>query len=135
MFEFSFSLSFFSKDEISSTSKMDLYLSIILSNKLCYLFFANSINMSVTLISSLNLFPGAETTIIFLDVSLEEIRRRIENITERGIVGLRKHGLEELYRERIPLYRKYAHVVIDATPLNEAEILEKCVNMLPLKKT
>ena len=76
-----------------------------------------------------------ETTVIFLDVSLEEIRRRLDNIAERGIVGLREKSLEELYRERVPLYRKYAHATVDATKLSEGEIVEKCVKLLPLKKT
>jgi shikimate kinase len=58
---------------------------------------------------------GIETDVIFLDVTLEEITRRLTNLHERGIVGLRDKSLEELYNERKILYQKYAQYTVDAT--------------------
>lgn len=46
--------------------------------------------------------------IIFLDVSLEELQRRITNIKSRGIAFAPGQQLEDLYEERLPLYRQYA---------------------------
>ena len=51
--------------------------------------------------------------IVFLDVPLDEIKRRVNNITTRGIAM--KHGetLETVYNERLPLYKKYTDITID----------------------
>ena len=51
--------------------------------------------------------------IIFLDVSLEELRRRITNIRSRGIAFAPGQKLEEIYDERIPLYRRYADLTVE----------------------
>lgn len=52
-------------------------------------------------------------TIIFLDVSLAELRKRIKNMKSRGIAFADGQKLEDIYEERLPLYRKYADVVVD----------------------
>jgi len=52
------------------------------------------------------------STVVFLDAGLEEIRTHIGWEAPRGIVGLGTGGLEELYRERLPRYRRYADLVI-----------------------
>lgn len=50
--------------------------------------------------------------ILYLETSLETIKERIE-ITSRGIVGLKDRTLEELYNERILLYKKYASATVN----------------------
>jgi shikimate kinase len=47
-------------------------------------------------------------TILFLDLSLEPLSRRIRNMDERGIVRGPDQGLDVLFRERKPLYQKYS---------------------------
>ena len=51
-------------------------------------------------------------TTVFLDVPLEEIERRINNITTRGIAMRRGETLESVYNERLPLYKKYADITL-----------------------
>jgi len=51
--------------------------------------------------------------VIYLDVSYDEIKRRLTNITTRGIVFGKRQDLFSLYEERTPLYRKYADITID----------------------
>ena len=46
--------------------------------------------------------------ILFLDASFESIRKRISNESTRGIIGLKNRKLVDLFRERRPLYQKYA---------------------------
>ncbi len=50
--------------------------------------------------------------IIYLETSLKVIEERIA-LVPRGIVGLKNKTLEELYRERTLLYKKYATTTID----------------------
>jgi shikimate kinase len=50
--------------------------------------------------------------IVFLSATLEEIKKRTSNFSKRGIVGL-EMGLEKLFDQRLPLYKKYADITID----------------------
>lgn len=66
-----------------------------------------------------------ETIIIYLELSLSEIKSRLgDKIDGRGIVGLKEKGLEKLFKERDFLYRKYAQKVINCSGLSEKEILK-----------
>lgn len=53
-----------------------------------------------------------ETTIVYLKVPLGVLKKRITNLETRAIVGFKKHGFEYLYKQRSPLYQKYADIMI-----------------------
>ena len=61
--------------------------------------------------------------IIFLDVALDEIKRRLNNINTRGIAAKKNKSIEDIYNERITLYNKYADVIIKT----DGESVEKTV--------
>lgn len=50
--------------------------------------------------------------VVFIDVPFPEIKRRVTNIRTRGIAFHKNETLEDVYRERLPLYEKYADVTI-----------------------
>jgi shikimate kinase len=62
--------------------------------------------------------------IVFLNGSLEEIKMRAGNFSRRGIVGLKKKGLEKLFEERLPFYRKYAEVTVDIDNFDAEQIAD-----------
>ncbi len=52
--------------------------------------------------------------ILYLEVSEKEIERRIRGFERRGVVMRGKvTTLHQLYEERIPLYEKYADIIVD----------------------
>lgn len=53
-------------------------------------------------------------TIVFLDVPLPELERRISNIVTRGIAFTPGQTLADIYRIRLPLYRRWADISITA---------------------
>ncbi len=53
--------------------------------------------------------------IIFLDVPVGEIKQRIGDTSERGVVIHPGMTLADLHAERRPLYLEYADVVIDCS--------------------
>ena len=64
-------------------------------------------------------------TIIYLEISAEEAERRLSNLKKRGVVmrsGI--HTVRELHRERVPLYEKYADIVVDCNGLTIDETVE-----------
>jgi shikimate kinase len=62
--------------------------------------------------------------IIFLDVPIGEIKRRIGDTSERGVVIQPAMSLADLSDERHPLYMKYADVVIDCSSKTQDQLLD-----------
>lgn len=52
-------------------------------------------------------------TVVYLKLSLEPLSKRLGNLKGRGVLLKEGQTLEDLYRERTPLYEKYADLVID----------------------
>jgi shikimate kinase len=61
-------------------------------------------------------------TIVFLDVELSALTSRIHNIHSRGIAKRREQSLEDLFEERLVLYRKYADITIVCAGLSQEEV-------------
>ena len=53
--------------------------------------------------------------VVYLKMSYEEMERRIGNVVDRGVALKPGFTLRDLYNERVPLYEKYADIVIDET--------------------
>lgn len=51
--------------------------------------------------------------VVYLDVSLDELRKRIKNFDSRGIAKDEDQSFEAMMQERTRLYRKYADITID----------------------
>ena len=59
--------------------------------------------------------------IVLLRGSYQQIKNRIKNQASRGIAGLMGKTFRELFEEREPLYRRYAHTIIDLSTLRSAK--------------
>lgn len=55
-------------------------------------------------------------TILYLQVGLEELRRRLSNIKTRGIAFGPGESLDTLYAHRIPVYESWAQLTVHADP-------------------
>lgn len=51
-------------------------------------------------------------TVVYLELSCEEIRKRLGDLRKRGVALKEGQTLEALYAERVPLYEKYADVTL-----------------------
>lgn len=51
---------------------------------------------------------GEKGRIIFIDPPLEELTKRVGSLVSRGVASKGAASLPEIYRERLPLYQKYA---------------------------
>ena len=72
-------------------------------------------------------------TIVYLKVNYNEIEKRIRNITTRGIAIEKGKTLRDIYDERIPLYEKYADIVVDSQGKDFEESLEGILKKLKEK--
>ena len=55
--------------------------------------------------------------IIYLELPFNEISNRLGNLEQRGVSMKKNQTLKSLYNERIPLYEKYADIVINCKGL------------------
>lgn len=51
--------------------------------------------------------------VVYLKLSLESIADRLGDLKQRGVALKEGWGLKELYEERVPLYEKYADIIVD----------------------
>lgn len=66
---------------------------------------------------------GKDSIIVYLDLSLGEIEKRIGNITTRGVAMKNGTTLSELCEERLPLYNKYADITVTCDGKTAEEIV------------
>lgn len=72
------------------------------------------------------------STVVFLNVPLEEIKKRIK-AEARGIVGGKHKTLEQIYEERLPLYKKYADLVVAMPTVDTAANVDKLAALVGVK--
>ena len=63
------------------------------------------------------------STVIYLRLSVNEILKRVDNMRTRGISMKPGETLVDLYNKRVPLYEKYADVVVDCNDMNTSQAL------------
>ena len=63
--------------------------------------------------------------IVYLKLSLESIADRLGDLKQRGVALKEGWGLKELYEERVPLYEKYADLVIECENKSIRHITEE----------
>ena len=66
--------------------------------------------------------------VVYLKLSYEEIEDRLGDLNARGVTLKEGQTLKELYNERIPLYEKYADIIISCDHKMLREVVELIVN-------
>lgn len=69
-------------------------------------------------------------TVIYLKLDYDVLKRRLGNLTGRGVVLRNGQTLKDLYDERVPLYEKYADVTVDEKMYTIEETLQKILEEL-----
>ena len=63
--------------------------------------------------------------VVYLSLPFEELKERLGDLHQRGVVLKEGFTLLDLYKERIPLYEKYADITIDCDQKRIREIVEE----------
>ncbi|MBQ9770141.1 MAG: shikimate kinase [Clostridia bacterium] len=69
-------------------------------------------------------------TVVYLKVSLRELRRRVKNFSTRGIMMKEGQTLDDIFSERSPLYEKYADITVNCTGGSLQKNAEKIIAAL-----
>lgn len=68
--------------------------------------------------------------IVYLMVSYEEIERRVNNITTRGIAMRHGASLMDVYSERSELYERYADVIVDCGDGTVEDVINQIIKII-----
>ncbi|MBO6282423.1 MAG: shikimate kinase, partial [Pseudobutyrivibrio sp.] len=69
-------------------------------------------------------------TVVYLKLDYETLDSRLGNLKGRGVVLKDCQTLKDLYDERIPLYEKYADVIVDEGGLDLEQTLTQVLKQL-----
>lgn len=72
----------------------------------------------------------ADGTVIYLNLPLKEIERRLGDIHTRGVAMKNGTTVAELYSERKALYEKYADITLDCEGLTAEQCVDKIISLL-----
>ena len=61
--------------------------------------------------------------VVYLKLPCEEIAERLGDLNARGVTLMPGQTLSDLYEERVPLYEKYAHSIVDCRGLSLRQIV------------
>ncbi|MDE5582549.1 MAG: shikimate kinase [Ruminococcus sp.] len=65
-------------------------------------------------------------TVVYLKLDYQKLKYRLRNIKNRGVVIRKGQRMLELYKERTPLYERYADIIIDENGCG----IEKTVSLI-----
>ena len=69
-------------------------------------------------------------TVVYINVSLSELKRRLVNIKTRGITFAEGETLDDIFDIRTPLYQKYADITVNADDFTIEETVTKLTEIL-----
>lgn len=67
------------------------------------------------------------SVVVYLKLSYEELKKRLGDLHQRGVVMKQGQTLRDIMQIREPLYEKYAHITVDAEQLDLRGVVEKTV--------
>ncbi|MBU8849108.1 MAG: shikimate kinase, partial [Desulfobacterales bacterium] len=70
------------------------------------------------------------STIIYLSIDLDTLLTRLSDTKSRGVAIGRGKNIEDLYKERTPLYDIYFDIKIDCGSMTAKQVVEKAMKYL-----
>lgn len=71
-------------------------------------------------------------TVVYLKLPLRALKRRLGNLKMRGVILKEGQTLGDLYRERSPLYEKYADITVNESGKNLEDSLREVLKALKM---
>jgi shikimate kinase len=73
---------------------------------------------------------SSTSIIVYLFVDLKTLLTRLSDITSRGVAVEEGKSIEDLYKERTPLYDNYHDIKIDCTSMTAEQVAERVLGYL-----
>lgn len=70
------------------------------------------------------------STVVYLKLNYEDLKERLGNLVDRGVVLKDGMTLLDLYEERVPYYEKYADITVDETGKSAGKTVDELRAMM-----
>ena len=70
------------------------------------------------------------STIVYLSIDLATLLTRLSDLTARGVAIASGKSIQDLYKERTPLYDRYADIKIDCASMTPDQVVETILSSL-----
>lgn len=70
------------------------------------------------------------STIVYLSIDLTTLLTRLSDLTARGVAIEAGKSVQDLYKERTPLYDRYADIQIECASMVPDQVVEAILNVL-----
>ena len=67
---------------------------------------------------------------VYLKLPLEEVADRLGDLNARGVTLMPGQTLADLYAERVPLYERYAHQVVDCQGIRIRDVVHRIASLI-----
>jgi len=67
----------------------------------------------------------AISTVVYLELDYQEVKSRLGDLKDRGVALKDGMSLEDMYRERVPLYEKYADITINESHKTPGQVVDE----------
>ena len=68
--------------------------------------------------------------VVYLQIGLALLKNRLGNLDERGVLRMPGQTIDMLYRQRAPLYRQYAHIIVSTAGITPDQVVTAILNDL-----
>jgi shikimate kinase len=78
----------------------------------------------------------AETcVIVYLAVDLDVLKTRLSDVITRGVAISPGKTIDDLYRERVPLYERYADLAVQCRKQFPEQVAKQIIQSMPKDRT
>jgi shikimate kinase len=68
--------------------------------------------------------------VVYLQIGLALLKNRLGNLDERGVLRMPGQTIDMLYRQRTPLYRHYANIIVSTAGITPDQVVTAILNEL-----
>ena len=72
--------------------------------------------------------------VVFLSADLPALNNRIHNYETRGLAKRPDQSFQDLFEERLSLYREYADIIIESSDLTQDQVCDEIIHTLTAQK-
>ena len=68
--------------------------------------------------------------VVYLKTPFSSIRQRVDSMLDRGVVRRTGQNLQQLFQERVPLYKRWADAIVDTDNLTIPEVVSEVLKAI-----
>lgn len=72
--------------------------------------------------------------IVYIETPLHVVSKRLSDLNQRGVVYKKGQTIEDIYRERVPLYEKWADLKVDSSSGRPEDVMNAIIKTVSIDR-